>query len=98
MRAAASRTFCTAGRSKPIRMAIIAMTTNSSIRVKPLRGRERDGRMPKLRKDEEKKEQSSRTPERTESNENESVASRVCGYATFAGSVCNRDKSADKKV
>ena len=33
MRAAASRTFCTAGRSRPIRIAMIAMTTSSSIRV-----------------------------------------------------------------
>src|SRR5262245_49093554 len=35
MRAAASRTFCTAGKSRPIRMAMIAMTTSSSISVKP---------------------------------------------------------------
>src|SRR5262245_46538131 len=35
MRAAASRTFCTAGSKRPIRTAIIAMTTNSSINVKP---------------------------------------------------------------
>src|SRR5881275_1280603 len=32
-RAAASRTFCTAGSSSPIRMAMIAITTNSSINV-----------------------------------------------------------------
>src|SRR5262245_14669512 len=32
-RAAASRTFWTAGRSSPMRMAIIAITTNSSINV-----------------------------------------------------------------
>src|SRR5262249_25920038 len=37
MRAAASRTFWTAGSSRPIRMAMIAITTNSSIRVKPPR-------------------------------------------------------------
>src|SRR5438128_11732669 len=35
VRAAASRTFCTAGTSKAMRMAIIAMTTRSSIKVKP---------------------------------------------------------------
>src|SRR5260370_9672618 len=34
-RAAASRTFCTAGTRRPIRMAMIAITTNNSIRVKP---------------------------------------------------------------
>ena len=32
--AAASRTFCTAGSSRPIRMAMMAMTTSSSISVK----------------------------------------------------------------
>src|SRR5438105_3901985 len=37
MRAAASRTFCTAGTSSPIRMAMMAITTSSSIRVKPRR-------------------------------------------------------------
>src|SRR5262245_26372111 len=37
MRAAASRTFWTAGRSRPIRTAMIAITTSSSIRVKPFR-------------------------------------------------------------
>src|SRR5262249_37944802 len=36
-RAAASRTFCTAGSSRPMRMAIMAITTNSSIKVKPRR-------------------------------------------------------------
>src|SRR5262249_53282099 len=35
MRAAASRTFCTAGKSRPIRMAMMAITTSSSISVKP---------------------------------------------------------------
>src|SRR5262245_43432063 len=35
MRLAASRTFCTAGRSSPIRTAMMAMTTSSSISVKP---------------------------------------------------------------
>src|SRR5215813_8393673 len=45
MRAAASRTFCTAGRRSPIRMAMIAITTNSSISVKP----ERQVRNSKLR-------------------------------------------------
>src|SRR3954447_13432510 len=38
IRAAASRTFCTAGRRRPMRMAMIAITTNNSISVKPLRG------------------------------------------------------------
>src|SRR5438552_3764427 len=37
-RLAASRTFCTAGTSRPMRMAMIAITTNSSINVKPIRG------------------------------------------------------------
>src|SRR5262245_10468856 len=37
VRAAASRTFWTAGTSKPIRMAIIAIKTSNSISVKPLR-------------------------------------------------------------
>jgi hypothetical protein len=32
--AAASRTFCTAGNNNPIRIAMIAITTKSSIRVK----------------------------------------------------------------
>src|SRR2546423_13931039 len=36
MRAAAARTFCTAGTSSPIKMAMMAMTTSSSIRVNPL--------------------------------------------------------------
>src|SRR6476660_2722825 len=31
--AAASRTFCTAGKSRPIRIAMIAITTSSSISV-----------------------------------------------------------------
>src|SRR5262245_40628221 len=35
MRMAASRTFCTAGRSRPISTAMMAMTTSSSIKVKP---------------------------------------------------------------
>src|SRR5437588_12657465 len=35
MRAAASRTFCTAGSKRPMRMAMIAITTNNSIKVKP---------------------------------------------------------------
>src|SRR6266540_3452974 len=35
MRAAASRTFCTAGRSRPISTAMIAMTTSNSINVNP---------------------------------------------------------------
>jgi hypothetical protein len=45
MRAAAARTFWTAGRSSPIRTAMIAITTNNSISVKPRRecgGEEKD--------------------------------------------------------
>src|ERR1035438_9705087 len=37
-RAAASRTFCTAGTSRAIRMAMIAITTSSSINVNPRLG------------------------------------------------------------
>src|SRR5262245_39856351 len=37
MRAAASRTFWTAGNNSPMRMAMMAMTTNNSISVNPLR-------------------------------------------------------------
>src|SRR5688500_11282587 len=37
MRAAAERTFCTAGSSRPIKMAMMAMTTSNSINVKPER-------------------------------------------------------------
>ena len=39
IRAAASRTFCTAGRSSPIRMAMMAMTTSNSISVNARRAR-----------------------------------------------------------
>src|SRR5260370_13723310 len=46
VRAAASRTFCTAGNRSPIKMAIMAMTTSSSISVKP---RLRDRVMGRLR-------------------------------------------------
>jgi hypothetical protein len=35
MRAAASRTFCTAGNKSPTRTAIMAITTNNSIKVNP---------------------------------------------------------------
>src|SRR5262245_4302856 len=45
MRAAASRTFWTAGRSRPMRMAIIAITTNNSMSVKPRRGVQGRGMM-----------------------------------------------------
>src|SRR6516165_7484620 len=41
-RLAASRTFWTAGRSRPISTAMMAITTNSSISVNPWR-REQDG-------------------------------------------------------
>src|SRR5579859_950595 len=37
MRAAASRTFCTAGSKRPMRMAMMAITTSNSIRVKAVR-------------------------------------------------------------
>src|SRR5262245_38260166 len=37
VRAAASRTFCTAGSSNPIRIAMMAMTTRSSMSVNPRR-------------------------------------------------------------
>src|SRR5262249_27711420 len=43
VRAAASRTFCTAGSSSPIRMAMMAITTSNSIKVKPRRFEERRG-------------------------------------------------------
>src|SRR5262249_30913389 len=50
-RAAASRTFWTAGRSRPMRTAMMAITTNSSISVKAPRAFERRslvmGRTPK---------------------------------------------------
>src|SRR5215467_10003863 len=39
LRAAASRTFCTAGSNRPMRMAMMAITTNNSISVKPGRVR-----------------------------------------------------------
>src|SRR5476651_2643091 len=42
VRAAAARTFCTAGTRSAIKIAMIAITTNSSINVKPAE-RERDG-------------------------------------------------------
>src|SRR5262249_4548298 len=42
MRAAASRTFWTAGRSRPMSTAMMAMTTSSSIRVNALRPRARN--------------------------------------------------------
>src|SRR5437868_14553758 len=41
IRLAASRIFWTAGSSRPIRIAMMAMTTNSSIRVNPGRVRAR---------------------------------------------------------
>src|SRR5215211_6450816 len=47
IRAAASRTFWTAGRSSPIRIAMIAITTSSSISVNA--GRLEKGRMVHLR-------------------------------------------------
>src|SRR6516165_5507730 len=61
MRAAASRTFCTAGSNRPMRMAMMAITTSSSISVKAgrrdrtdiafsQREKEKDGRFPHGRK------------------------------------------------
>src|SRR6266478_784699 len=41
MRAAASRTFCTAGTRSAIKMAMMAITTSSSMRVNPRHLRER---------------------------------------------------------
>jgi len=41
LRAAASRTFCTAGSSSPIRIAMIAITTSNSISVNADRRNER---------------------------------------------------------
>src|SRR5438874_12235110 len=54
-RAAASRTFWTAGRSRPMRIAMIAITTKSSINVKPRRLR-RMGRDLWVRRNGEKNE------------------------------------------
>src|SRR5262245_21564464 len=45
MRAAASRTFCTAGNRRPMRTAMMAMTTSNSISVNPGRRRERKRNM-----------------------------------------------------
>jgi len=39
MRAAAARTFWTAGKSRPMRMAMMAMTTSNSMSVKADRER-----------------------------------------------------------
>src|SRR5262245_55906519 len=45
MRLAASRTFWTAGNKSPMRTAMMAITTSSSISVKPQRKRNRIARM-----------------------------------------------------
>jgi hypothetical protein len=52
MRAAASRTFWTAGTSKPIRMPMMAITTNSSISVNAFRSDSRhlDMRSPPMKR------------------------------------------------
>src|SRR5262245_56793508 len=53
VRLAASRTFCTAGSSRPIRTAMMAITTSNSISVKPSRGRSwrrHDGNITDLQK------------------------------------------------
>src|SRR6516225_1358929 len=44
MRAAASRTFWTAGNKRPMRMAMMAMTTSNSMRVKARQGPRGEGR------------------------------------------------------
>src|SRR5262249_12440078 len=44
MRLAASRTFCTAGKSRPMSTAMMAMTTSSSISVKALLSPRTDNR------------------------------------------------------
>jgi hypothetical protein len=45
LRRAASRAACTAGKSKAINIAMIAMTTSSSIRVNPLESNRKFFRM-----------------------------------------------------
>src|SRR5215475_865765 len=45
VRAAASRTFCTAGTSSAIKIAMIAITTSNSIRVNPLTRAKRKNRI-----------------------------------------------------
>src|SRR5262249_10447703 len=47
--AAASRTFCTAGSSRPIRTAMMAITTSSSMRVKARRRMAHSSRMDRPR-------------------------------------------------
>src|SRR5262249_37444215 len=66
MLAAASRTFWTAGSSRPMRMAMMAITTSSSISVKPARPareRERIRRMEILLLDDEATTKSPRRPD-----------------------------------
>src|SRR4029079_3819545 len=53
MRAAASRTFWTAGSSRPIRTAMIAITTSSSMSVNPERWRRAAAMANSLRTDED---------------------------------------------
>src|SRR5690242_8140903 len=50
VREAASRTFCTAGTNRAIRMAIMAMTTSNSINVNAVRFRESDATMAYLKR------------------------------------------------
>src|SRR5436309_551185 len=52
MRPAASRTFCTAGTSSPIKIAMIAMTTKSSISVNARVRRARSMGIPPIRENE----------------------------------------------
>src|SRR5437667_2683190 len=59
MRAAAARTFCTAGSSSPIRMAMMAITTSSSISVNALNRRD-ERRIAHLQGEEERKKEQHR--------------------------------------
>src|SRR4051794_7953553 len=81
MRAAASRTFCTAGSSRPIRMAMMAITTSNSISVKP--GRARRVFMvaiPQVRKTDEKRQRSNslRPNWRGDTQTRRTILRRVC--------------------
>jgi hypothetical protein len=51
IRAAASRTFCTAGNSNPMRIAMIAITTSSSMSVNPASARPAGRRERRTRND-----------------------------------------------
>src|SRR5579885_2620043 len=64
-RAAASRTFWTAGTSRPIRIAMMAITTSSSISVNAGRERARSMDLPQKRKQSETKPDNERKNEPT---------------------------------